>query len=832
MSDKDDLASPSKKPRMEIMTTAASSSKSPDTTNVTTSDVTVTTTPPPPPLPPRSAATTQSCFSKESTTTTCLETAQKDSIIAQILAGTEGAEFGEPSFCPPGVFFDDSCFASTSGGGDSTPVCVGSHSSWTREPGHQSLVMSGSVAKETRSLLICMESRSCSLQHNIEQVVTDHELITCTASEALHLCNEHPFQLIWLQLPCPPSEDILAVITGIRYSSKLNRKTIQLGVTVTQPEIDLNLHGIDEILLEPVSRSIIRQKYFDWTSVKLIPDYELNLRDTPMSPTTPESSVSTESTIELSLSSLASDTTNDSGIQGEMDVSDLKPSTAFLFPQQQGCLASTSKAPRIKHSNGRPSTPPSWCRVEHATKEKHRRERIKDSCDQLRVLLPYVRGRKTDMASILEMTVDYLKIVNSNLPHEFHAHVLDVMTKGGNSPPTRPARTHVTCGRGSRGGRGRGAAKRSTGTPSSPSHSPSPSPSPSPSRPVVMQDHCGSQTRMGTHSLSRGVMSSPVSVISRAAGSNEGSRGSKLSKRSGQQSLVLSPGSQGLPGIYVMDGKDRGVVRQDSVITNTMTLPTFLPSSHYSAASSHLFSDHAPSPGGPSSSSSSSATTLPAGHTFPPPPPGLMSSLSSSSSSPSGVDCGLPVPRLYASAHLTVDPGFLSHPGHPPALAPRYHSLHGGEREGGAGLSFAGEPPGGPHPPPPPPPPPPTAYFHYYSNMPDIGPAYTMAGGGGGGGVGVGGCGGLGVPICCGGGGGEFMASGSLHPLTSANSSSAFTPPPPPRLQLGAPPTRGGGGGGTKVELTPQSAGILEPSSSAGDTAVYTLMETSSKISK
>jgi hypothetical protein len=51
------------------------------------------------------------------------------------------------------------------------------------------------------------------------------------------------------------------------------------------------------------------------------------------------------------------------------------------------------------------------------------RERIKDSCDQLRVLLPYVRGRKTDMASILEMTVDYLKIVNSKLPHEFHAHV-------------------------------------------------------------------------------------------------------------------------------------------------------------------------------------------------------------------------------------------------------------------------------------------------------------------------------------------------------------------------------------------------------------------------
>lgn len=52
------------------------------------------------------------------------------------------------------------------------------------------------------------------------------------------------------------------------------------------------------------------------------------------------------------------------------------------------------------------------------------RERIKDSCDQLRVLLPYVRGRKTDMASILEMCVEYLKLVNEALPQEFQNQVI------------------------------------------------------------------------------------------------------------------------------------------------------------------------------------------------------------------------------------------------------------------------------------------------------------------------------------------------------------------------------------------------------------------------
>jgi len=51
------------------------------------------------------------------------------------------------------------------------------------------------------------------------------------------------------------------------------------------------------------------------------------------------------------------------------------------------------------------------------------RDRIKDSCDQLRVLLPYIRGRKTDMASILEMSVDYIKIVNMCMPQTLQDQV-------------------------------------------------------------------------------------------------------------------------------------------------------------------------------------------------------------------------------------------------------------------------------------------------------------------------------------------------------------------------------------------------------------------------
>ncbi|EPY82823.1 hypothetical protein CB1_000622026 [Camelus ferus] len=44
------------------------------------------------------------------------------------------------------------------------------------------------------------------------------------------------------------------------------------------------------------------------------------------------------------------------------------------------------------------------------------RERIKYCCEQLRTLLPYIKGRKSDAASILEATVDYVKFVREKIP--------------------------------------------------------------------------------------------------------------------------------------------------------------------------------------------------------------------------------------------------------------------------------------------------------------------------------------------------------------------------------------------------------------------------------
>ncbi|KAK7818503.1 hypothetical protein U0070_013062 [Myodes glareolus] len=53
------------------------------------------------------------------------------------------------------------------------------------------------------------------------------------------------------------------------------------------------------------------------------------------------------------------------------------------------------------------------------------RERIKFSCEQLRTLLPHVKGRKSDVASVIEATVDYVKYVRDNLSPAIMAKITE-----------------------------------------------------------------------------------------------------------------------------------------------------------------------------------------------------------------------------------------------------------------------------------------------------------------------------------------------------------------------------------------------------------------------
>ncbi|XP_009246844.2 spermatogenesis- and oogenesis-specific basic helix-loop-helix-containing protein 2 [Pongo abelii] len=63
----------------------------------------------------------------------------------------------------------------------------------------------------------------------------------------------------------------------------------------------------------------------------------------------------------------------------------------------------------------------------HSSKEKLRRERIKYCCEQLRTLLPYVKGRKNDAASVLEATVDYVKYIREKISPAIMAQITEAL---------------------------------------------------------------------------------------------------------------------------------------------------------------------------------------------------------------------------------------------------------------------------------------------------------------------------------------------------------------------------------------------------------------------
>lgn len=59
----------------------------------------------------------------------------------------------------------------------------------------------------------------------------------------------------------------------------------------------------------------------------------------------------------------------------------------------------------------------------HCVKEKIRRDRIKFSCNELRRLIPNLNGVKTDMATLLETSVLWIQLINSNIPEQLLINV-------------------------------------------------------------------------------------------------------------------------------------------------------------------------------------------------------------------------------------------------------------------------------------------------------------------------------------------------------------------------------------------------------------------------
>lgn len=265
-------------------------------------------------------------------------------------------------------------------------------------------------------LLVTGEKDDTLLKNSIQNALQTANIRIASPAESVSICNKETFDLIWVRVSVPVKEELLSVLASVRCATGKSKRARIIAVADKTLLVDLLLRMFDDVFLEPLPIMTIRHKYSCLIRNKQASSRVAEMNSESRGLKTPESSISLESVKSQS-------TPSDRGVDF--------PNLA-LQSMKHDCLTQqtpSSEAVSGKSPLGLDSPPsPGWCKVEHANKEKQRRVRIKDSCDQLRKLLPYVRGRKTDMASILEMTVDYLQIVNSSLPAEFQTKVIEMLS--------------------------------------------------------------------------------------------------------------------------------------------------------------------------------------------------------------------------------------------------------------------------------------------------------------------------------------------------------------------------------------------------------------------
>ncbi|XP_030063073.1 spermatogenesis- and oogenesis-specific basic helix-loop-helix-containing protein 1 isoform X1 [Microcaecilia unicolor] len=99
-------------------------------------------------------------------------------------------------------------------------------------------------------------------------------------------------------------------------------------------------------------------------------------------------------------------------------------SRCSTVPDLHGQCVDEDQRCQLKEQHQALTKPWTRFRKQNMVKERDRRRRITVSCEQLRELLPAFDGRRSDMASILEMTVKYLELVRKLLPAQQESAVL------------------------------------------------------------------------------------------------------------------------------------------------------------------------------------------------------------------------------------------------------------------------------------------------------------------------------------------------------------------------------------------------------------------------
>ncbi|XP_044522022.1 spermatogenesis- and oogenesis-specific basic helix-loop-helix-containing protein 2 [Gracilinanus agilis] len=258
----------------------------------------------------------------------------------------------------------------------------------------------GVFEKAEIDLLLVGDVAVGTLADIIQRLFSNTAEITITISDvknALIFLDDFTFNMIFLKMNSLPTTEELEAIKLIRFGKKKNTHLLFVFIIPENFEDCISGHGADIILTEPLTME----------KMSIV----LNYWKTFFSKTAKIENVTRREDFRPFQQRSFNETQRDGS-------TDLDPHSSTSLGDNPGVGQKTSLSDSRKSKK---------ISLLHSSKEKLRRERIKECCEQLRTLLPYIKGRKNDAASVLEATVDYVKCIRERIPPAIMVQITKVL---------------------------------------------------------------------------------------------------------------------------------------------------------------------------------------------------------------------------------------------------------------------------------------------------------------------------------------------------------------------------------------------------------------------
>uniref|UniRef100_A0A8D1S0J7 Spermatogenesis- and oogenesis-specific basic helix-loop-helix-containing protein 2 n=1 Tax=Sus scrofa TaxID=9823 RepID=A0A8D1S0J7_PIG len=230
--------------------------------------------------------------------------------------------------------------------------------------------------------------------------------VTVTISDvqkAAALVDNCTFNMVFLKLTALPTAEELEAVRLIRFGKKKNTHLLFVFIIPENFKGCISGHGADITLTEPLTmeKMSVVVKYWKtyFSNTALAVKNEISVKSEEPELPLQKSCSEHLGYFSTDLFACSESLRNDIGLELKASLSDFE------------------RSKRIS--------------LLHSSKEKLRRERIKYCCEQLRALLPYVKGRKNDAASVLEATVDYVKFVREKIPPAVLSQITEALQSNG-----------------------------------------------------------------------------------------------------------------------------------------------------------------------------------------------------------------------------------------------------------------------------------------------------------------------------------------------------------------------------------------------------------------